>query len=42
MWNPNGREIFYRSDDKMVAVSVSTQGEEPTLSPPVILFDQPY
>jgi len=25
MWNPNGRELFYRSADKMMAVEVTTQ-----------------
>jgi len=25
MWNPNGRELFYRSGDKMMAVDIATQ-----------------
>ena len=25
VWNPNGRELFYRSGDKMMAVDVTTQ-----------------
>jgi Tol biopolymer transport system component len=25
-WNPNGRELFYRSGDRMMAVDVSTRG----------------
>jgi hypothetical protein len=25
VWNPNGRELFYRSGDKMMAVDVATQ-----------------
>jgi serine/threonine-protein kinase len=25
MWNPNGRELFYRSGDKMMAVEIATQ-----------------
>jgi Tol biopolymer transport system component len=25
VWNPNGRELFYRSGDKMMAVDISTQ-----------------
>jgi eukaryotic-like serine/threonine-protein kinase len=25
VWNPNGRELFYRSGDKMVAVEIATQ-----------------
>jgi len=24
-WNPNGRELFYRSGDKMMAVDIATQ-----------------
>ena len=41
MWNPNGREIFYRSEDKMMVVSVSA-GAVPTLPDPTLLFEQPY
>ena len=25
VWNPNGRELFYRSGDKMMAVDITTQ-----------------
>ncbi len=25
VWNPNGRELFYRSGNKMMAVDISTQ-----------------
>ena len=25
MWNPNGRELFYRNGDKMMAVDIATQ-----------------
>ena len=25
MWNPSGRELFYRSGDKMMAVDITTQ-----------------
>jgi serine/threonine protein kinase len=41
LWNPNGREIFYRSGDKMMVVSVSA-GTAPTLSEPRLLFETPY
>jgi hypothetical protein len=41
VWNPNGQEIFYRSGDKMMAVSVST-GTVPTLADPQVLFEQPF
>jgi Tol biopolymer transport system component len=41
MWNRNGKEIFYRTGNKMMAVGVSTTGDF-TLSQPRQLFDQPY
>ena len=41
VWNPNGKEVFYRSGSKMVAVEVSA-GAEPTLSQPRVLFEQRY
>ena len=25
MWNPNGRELFYRNGDKLMAVDIATQ-----------------
>jgi hypothetical protein len=25
VWNPNGRELFYRNGDKMMAVDITTQ-----------------
>jgi len=40
-WNPNGREIFYREGNRMMAVDVSGTSEL-TLSPPRVLFDQRY
>jgi len=41
VWNPKGRELFYRSGDKMMAVEISTQ---PTFSPgkPKMLFSGEY
>jgi hypothetical protein len=41
VWNPNGMEIFYRVDDKMMVVRVTTS---PTLklSSPETLFDGRY
>jgi len=41
VWSPTGREIFYRSGDAMMSVSVSTG---PTLNPgkPQRLFEKPY
>jgi hypothetical protein len=40
-WNPNGRELFYRSGDKMMAVDIVTQ---PTfsVSKPRMLFEGRY
>jgi serine/threonine protein kinase/Tol biopolymer transport system component len=41
VWNPNGRELFYRSGDKMMAVDIAMQ---PSLSvgKPNMLFEGPY
>jgi serine/threonine protein kinase len=41
LWSPDGREIFYRKDDAIIAVSVET---EPTFKPgkAEILFRGPY
>ncbi len=38
VWNPNGRELFYRNGNKMMAVNVTTQ---PTFSAgkPTMLFE---
>jgi serine/threonine-protein kinase len=41
VWNPNGKELFYRSADKMMAVDITTQ---PSISvgKPRTLFKGPY
>ena len=41
VWNPNGRELFYRQGDKMMAVDVATR---PSFSPgkPRMLFEGRY
>jgi eukaryotic-like serine/threonine-protein kinase len=41
VWNPKGRELFYRAGNKMMAVAVTT---EPTFSAakPKMLFEGPY
>jgi Tol biopolymer transport system component len=41
MWNPNGRELFYRSGDKMMAVDIVTK---PSFAAgnPRMLFEKPY
>jgi serine/threonine protein kinase/Tol biopolymer transport system component len=41
LWNPNGREIFYRNGDKMMAVAVATTPDI-KLSTPRALFEQRY
>ncbi|MBM3820505.1 MAG: hypothetical protein FJW14_16010, partial [Acidimicrobiia bacterium] len=41
LWNKNGAELFYRSANKMMAVTVTT-GTNITLSTPRVLFDQRY
>lgn len=42
-WNPNGRELFYRSDDRMMVVTVETH-TRPSLGQPRFLFERrsPY
>jgi len=42
LWNPNGREIFYRDGNKMMAVDVTVAGGDLKLSPPRVLFEQRY
>src|SRR6267378_1207493 len=41
VWNPNGRELFYRSGDKMMAVDITT---EPSFAAgkPRVLFEGQY
>ena len=41
VWNPNGRELFYRNGDAIMAVTVSTNGEL-TLGKPTRLFEQRF
>jgi len=40
-WNPNGRELFYRQGNKMMAVDVMTQGTF-SAGKPKMLFEAPY
>ena len=42
VWNPNGREIFYRIGDKMMAVTMTPAGNELQLSRPQQLFARSY
>ena len=39
VWNPNGRELFYRNGDRMMVVAVETDGEL-TLGKPRLLFER--
>ena len=41
MWNRNGRELFYRSGDKMMAVDIATQPSF-SVGKPRMLFEGPY
>ena len=41
VWNPNGRELFYRSGDKMMAVDITTQASV-SAGKPRMLFEGPY
>jgi Tol biopolymer transport system component len=41
VWNPNGRELFYRSSEKMMAVDIATQAGF-TAGNPRMLFEGPY
>jgi Tol biopolymer transport system component len=41
VWNPNGRELFYRVADKMMGVDIATQPSF-AAGKPHILFERPY
>jgi eukaryotic-like serine/threonine-protein kinase len=41
VWNPNGRELFYRTGDKMMAVEIATQPGF-AAGTPRMLFEGPY
>jgi eukaryotic-like serine/threonine-protein kinase len=41
VWNPNGRELFYRSGNKMMAVDIATQPSL-TAGKPQMLFEGQY
>ena len=42
IWRRDGKELFYRSGNKMMSVDVNMRGDELTLSPPRLLFEQRY
>jgi eukaryotic-like serine/threonine-protein kinase len=41
VWNPNGKELFYRSGDKMMTVDISSQPSY-SVGRPKMLFQGPY
>jgi Tol biopolymer transport system component len=41
VWNPKGRELFYRAGNKMMVVDVTTQGAF-AAGKPKMLFEGPY
>ncbi len=41
VWNPDGKELFYWSGDKMMAVAVETEGDL-VLGHPAAIFERPY
>jgi serine/threonine-protein kinase len=41
VWNPNGRELFYRNGNKMMAVDIMTQPDFSS-GKPKVLFEGPY
>jgi len=42
VWSPDGRELFYRSGDRTMAVSIQTQGQTLTAGSPKVLFEGRY
>jgi Tol biopolymer transport system component len=42
VWNPNGKEIFYRIGDRLMAVDVTATGDELRLSAPRTLFTRAF
>jgi hypothetical protein len=41
LWNPNGKELFFRNRDKMMAVEVQTEGDL-VLKRPTMLFERHF
>jgi Tol biopolymer transport system component len=42
VWSPDGRELFYRSRDRTMAVPIQTQGQTLTAGTPKVLFEGQY
>jgi Tol biopolymer transport system component len=41
-WSRDGRQIFYRDGNRMMAVAVAASGDGVSLSPPRLLFDRAF
>jgi len=41
-WGAGGRELYYRTGNPMVAVTLDGRGAVPVLGKPEVLFDQPF
>jgi hypothetical protein len=41
-WSPNSKEIYYRSENRIVAVTVDASGAEPAFGKPTVLFADDY
>jgi hypothetical protein len=41
-WSPDGSELLYRLDDRMMSVSLSVDGDTPRIGPPRELFSGDY
>jgi hypothetical protein len=42
VWSPDGRELFYRSGEKMLVVTVQTRNESLDVGKPSVLFEGDY
>ncbi|MCZ6878887.1 MAG: hypothetical protein O7G29_12170 [Acidobacteria bacterium] len=42
VWSPDGRELFYRSGDKTMVVSIQTQDQTLRAGSPRVLFEGQY
>ena len=42
VWSPDGKELFYRSSDKMMVVSIQTQDQTLAAGKPRVLFEGQY
>jgi serine/threonine protein kinase/Tol biopolymer transport system component len=42
VWGPSGRELFYRRENKLMAVRIEERGGSLVVSSPTLVFDDPY